>query len=195
MTRTDLTVMSLSQASRHKRDGFAAVITLEDPDAKAGDRLRFHKSPKPAHLILAVEDMDIPYPGYRLPTEDDAARILEFGRRFAGQPLLIHCQAGVARSPAAALLILTDRLGVGHELDALAHLIAIRPEAVPNRLLVAHGDRLLGCHGALVAAVAARDRMDPLPRVRRTRNFAERVRDAALIARCDLGLDALFGAP
>ncbi|RAK66362.1 hypothetical protein [Phenylobacterium kunshanense] len=72
-----------------------------------------------------------------------------------GRALLVHCFHGVGRSAAVALAILADRAGPGREQAALDRLLAIRPQATPNLVVVKLADEVLGRNGALVAAVSA----------------------------------------
>jgi predicted protein tyrosine phosphatase len=90
------------------------------------------------------------------PTMDDAQAIIEFARRNAecDGAVLCQCQAGISRSPAAALLCLATWTGAGHEQYCIDRLLRIRPSAVALRELVAFGDTLLGRNGKLVGAVA-----------------------------------------
>ncbi len=67
--------------------------------------------------------------------------------------LLCHCQAGISRSPAAALLCLAAWTGPGRERDCVEQVMQIRPAAVPHMGLVNFGDALLGRQGELVKAV------------------------------------------
>lgn len=56
--------------------------------------------------------------------------------------------AGIGRSGAAGLAILADRLEPGNEADALAQLLTICPQAVPNlRLTAAAGEPSAGAVG------------------------------------------------
>lgn len=147
-------VASLSQARKHKRR-FDAVITLEDPACRAAIQLRFHNRPAPAHLVLAFEDVDDDQLGIRVATHEQVAEALAFGRAQSSGSLLVHCFHGVGRSAAIALAIIADRLGPGAEPAAVEQLLALRPEATPNLVVVNLADELLGREGALSAAVAA----------------------------------------
>lgn len=91
------------------------------------------------------------------PTVDDARSIIEFAEsiRALGGVLLCQCQAGISRSPAAALLCLATWAGPGHERNCVAYLLQVRPSAVPHLDLVRFGDDVLGLNGALVEAVRA----------------------------------------
>lgn len=158
-----LVVSGLGWARRHKRK-FDAVLTIEDPcfvGRALGQfaSLRFHRQPAPAHLILRFYDLDYPLPEpyhqswMRLATQEDIVAALAFAQQH--ESLLIHCKAGVARSAAVALAILTERL---HDPQmALDALLEIRPIAVPNRCVVALADDLLGYHGRLLSTLDAWD--------------------------------------
>lgn len=149
-----LAVMSLSQASRHKRK-FEAVLSLESPSTRPAERLRFTKHPRPDHLVLRFEDLDEPGAGATTATREHVFAALSYARAVEGKSLLVHCQAGVGRSAGVALAVLADRLGPGRERKALDELLALRPESVPNLLVVKHADDLLGRGGALLAVVLA----------------------------------------
>jgi predicted protein tyrosine phosphatase len=79
------------------------------------------------------------------PTPDVMDRIMEFGLANADRSLLVHCHAGMSRSPAAAVAILCAR-GVDPE-QALVVLRDAHPpnrEFTPNRLAVQITADLLG---------------------------------------------------
>ncbi|MEQ8963369.1 MAG: PBS lyase, partial [Coleofasciculus sp. C2-GNP5-27] len=67
--------------------------------------------------------------------------------------LLVHCQSGVSRSAAVALIVVAELLGVGREKDALAYVLAARPQALPNLWIVQLADDILNRGGRLVEAV------------------------------------------
>jgi predicted protein tyrosine phosphatase len=87
-------------------------------------------------------------------TEEDIQRIIELAkhlRSYSGK-VLIHCEAGVSRSTAAALIIYACWLGPGREHEAMERVIAQRPYAIPNRRMVKFADSLLQLGGRLVQA-------------------------------------------
>ena len=143
-------IAGLYEAERIKSE-YDAVISIADPDEST---LGILYAP-PEQIILRFADIDAPWPGFPLPTIDHAAKALAFARLNANEDLLVHCSAGVSRSPAVALGIIADRLGRGFEEAALAAVIAKRPEALPNMMVVHHMDEALGRGGALVRALLA----------------------------------------
>lgn len=94
--------------------------------------------------------------------EEDVRRIISLAEQLRSESgtLLIHCEAGVSRSTATALIIYACWLGRGSEDEAMRRVLAQRPCAVPNRRMVALADRLLAFDGRLLLA---RDRLPLLP--------------------------------
>ena len=88
-------------------------------------------------------------------TEHDIQQIITLARelRSITGRVLIHCEAGVSRSSAAALIIYACWLGPGRELEAMERVLAQRPIAIPNRRMVALADRLLVRSGRLTAVL------------------------------------------
>lgn len=145
-------ITSASRARRIKRR-FEAVITIEDPDQAPSHRVRFHTPPIPPHLVLQFEDLDEPHDGIRTATVDQVSAAIAFARENQHATLLVHCHAGIARSTAISLAIITDRLGAGQEAAALAEVVRLQQFAVPNLIVVGHADAILGRDGALIGTV------------------------------------------
>ena len=91
-------------------------------------------------------------------TEEDVRRIIQLAEQLRAESgtLLIHCEAGVSRSTATALIMYACWLGRGREDEAMRRVIAQRPYAIPNRRMVALADSFLALDGRLVRA---RDRL------------------------------------
>ncbi len=86
------------------------------------------------------------------PTVDDIYQALDFSRKawaVSNSTLLVSCDYGASRSPALAYVIWADKMGPGRELEAFTHIINIRPEAVPNILVVSLGDMVLKRNNSL----------------------------------------------
>ena len=93
------------------------------------------------------------------PTEGDVRKIIAAAHELANQKgrVLIHCQAGISRSSAAAVILYAILLGPGKEAEAVAKVVAQRPIAHPNRKMIELADRLLERGGELVRAVGPAD--------------------------------------
>jgi predicted protein tyrosine phosphatase len=87
-------------------------------------------------------------------TKEDVQRIIELAEQLQSYngKVLIHCEAGVSRSTAAALIIYACWLGRGREREAMELVIAQRPIAMPNRRMVRLADNLLQLGGRLLQA-------------------------------------------
>lgn len=130
------------------------VLSIGDPGQDPPPGFAEHPARK---LYLQFHDIDVVPSGpwanlFRAPQPGDVREILAFGEGVRGG-LLIHCQAGISRSTAAATILVAARLGPGREDEAAAFVKQVRPQAWPNRLLVGFADELLGREGRLIEAV------------------------------------------
>lgn len=107
------------------------------------------------HLRVSCHDIVEPCPLEVLPDRRHVEQIIAFARQWdpAGR-ILIHCQAGISRSTATALITYAAHFPDWIE-DAAVRLRRTAPHAHPNPLIVELGDELLGLRGRLTAAVAA----------------------------------------
>ncbi|HEX6717120.1 MAG TPA: dual specificity protein phosphatase family protein [Pyrinomonadaceae bacterium] len=88
-------------------------------------------------------------------TEQDISKIITIAhelRSVAGR-VLIHCEAGISRSSAAALIMYACWLGPGREREAMSRVLAQRPIAMPNPRMVELADKLLDRNGRLRAVL------------------------------------------
>ena len=88
-------------------------------------------------------------------TEADIRQLIELAERVrsCSGRLLIHCEAGVSRSSAAALIMYACWLGPGSEREAMKRVLAQRPVSIPNRRMVELADKLLDRNGHLTAVL------------------------------------------
>jgi predicted protein tyrosine phosphatase len=88
------------------------------------------------------------------PSIDDIRQALQFFRSAwsdSNSRILVSCDYGASRSPALAYVFIADQLGAGRETEAFRLLLEIRPDAVPNGLVVRLGDVYLKRGSALIA--------------------------------------------
>jgi predicted protein tyrosine phosphatase len=146
--------------------GILALISIGAPDEAPCDG--FYEFPG-QKLRLEFDDieMDLPWLGYRGACWEDISRLLNFGAFLPAKgTILVHCAAGISRSSASALGLLTQRLGAGREQEAvelllddieLALSLGWREDTIlPNRRVIWMLDALLKRDGALIAAVQTR---------------------------------------
>jgi predicted protein tyrosine phosphatase len=107
-------------------------------------------------LRLTFHDIATPRDGLVMATEADVAALLTFDRTWSGvRPILVHCWAGVSRSPAVAYILACARSAPGGETILAERLREIAPYATPNAHLIALADRRLTRGGAMSRAIAA----------------------------------------
>ena len=109
---------------------------------------------KTERLCLSFHDIVEPRDGLVLADADQMRQLLDFVQGWNRQaPLLIHCYAGVSRSPAAAYIA---ALALDQQLDEkelAMKLRALSPSATPNIRLVTLADQLLERQGRMVQAI------------------------------------------
>lgn len=138
-----------THASRLKPSLLVSLLGVEGvPTTPAG------VAPK-AHLFVEVDDISQPMPGYVAPAHAHVETLVGFldgwDRR---RPALIHCYAGVSRSTAAALILLSLN-NPGREHAAARTLRDRAPHAQPNRRIIGLADQIMGLDGRLIGAVEA----------------------------------------
>lgn len=106
------------------------------------------------HLTLSFNDITEPTIGLVAADEELMRRLLDFSESWDGAaPMLIHCWAGISRSPAAAFASACQRHPDLAEREIAAGLRQAAPAATPNPLLVRLADRLLARHGRMIDAI------------------------------------------
>jgi predicted protein tyrosine phosphatase len=108
------------------------------------------------HLFLAMSDIVEPMDGHVIPDGAHIETLLAFARAWdRGEPLLIHCFAGVSRSTAAAFITACALNPSRNEGEIANAIRAVSPTATPNARLVALADTILARQGRMTKAVAA----------------------------------------
>ena len=98
------------------------------------------------HLKLQFDDISYSRDGYIAPSSWHVNRILEFSKDFVDtDKVLVHCQAGISRSTAAAIGILIQH-GMSYEY-AYNKIENIRPILLPNKLMVSFIDDYFNLEG------------------------------------------------
>jgi len=163
MSYPNLTILGIDEVKRLDRPQVDFLLSILSPE----DLLL-----PPAWVVqerwlsFGFADLDDPHAAsgsYFPPTRSDVLLILAFGRQVLDQQagredpltLLIHCSAGVSRSTAAGYAILCDWLGPGREAEAVQAVLAVRPVAQPNRLMVAYADDILARQGRMIETAQA----------------------------------------
>ena len=156
LTPFRVTICGIDELPAHNARGVTHVLSLLAPDWPP--LAAFDLYPPHRRLELRFHDVIDPGPGAVAPQPDDIEQLLQFGRDLKDTPrahLLVHCQAGVSRSTAAAILIVAQARAHRPAAEAVRAVVAYRPRAWPNLRIIEFGDALLGRGGELITAVAA----------------------------------------
>ncbi len=147
-----LYVCSLSKVVETVRaSGARSLVTILTAGASLA---RPSEIAPPRHLRISVSDINAPVEGHVLAGAEHVERLLAFLAEWDRRdPLLIHCYAGVSRSPAAAFIAACALAPQRCEFEVARRLRCASPTATPNRRLVALADHLLRREGRMVEAV------------------------------------------
>jgi predicted protein tyrosine phosphatase len=128
------------------------VLSLLGPALEAPQCLQIAPARR---LHLQFNDIIEPMEGLVPPNAEHIAELIAFGRGWdAGNPMLIHCWAGLSRSTAAAYILACDRAGPGREGLVAKRLREASPTATPNPLMIELADAALSRDGAMRMAIA-----------------------------------------
>jgi predicted protein tyrosine phosphatase len=143
-----LAVSSIPELERSlKRDaGFWNVVSIREPAVPRPAALRYAKQVHEA-IFEDREEIDPDIPGVP-PRREHLAGIFRFVDAHPGEPVLVHCRAGLSRSPAVGLALIVrvlwahgSGLGMHPKLvaQAVGLLLQIRPQSRPNTLVLQIG--------------------------------------------------------
>ena len=157
----DLIVTSLADAPKFLRQrDVRCIVSIGDP----GEKKPRGFTQVPVRLRLEFGDLRDAHLGdgrVPPPEPDDVEQIVRFVDAIVGTRTLIHCQQGISRSTAAAFIVTAKLLGPGRELEALDHVVKLRPIALPNTRMVRFADAILGRAGAMSRALLERKLVIP----------------------------------
>jgi predicted protein tyrosine phosphatase len=130
--------------------GADSLVSLLSPPSRAARPATIQPE---RHLALGLSDIVVPVEGQRLADGRQVDSLIAFFRRWErARPLVVHCYAGVSRSPAAAFIGLCA-LDAAPEIEIALKLRRLSPSATPNRRLVELADALLSRQGRMMAAI------------------------------------------
>lgn len=154
----DITIAGVHEIERLAATPFTQVISISDiavRDAGGFEHRTAELFPKARVLHCYFNDIDIATQDG--PTVAAITRVLDFSANFTKtDKILIHCLAGISRSTSLAFAIACQHSLPGEEKQAMEHLRKIRPQMLPNRLIVITADRLLKRSGRMIAVSTPR---------------------------------------
>ena len=139
------------------------IVSLLDPDAAFPE---FGSDYAGRHLRLRLHDVHVVTESQVAATRKHIEDLLAFLAQWQrGAPLLIHCRAGMGRSPAAAFIAACFYNPGVDELEVASELRRLSPTSRPNESLVGLADAALARTGRMTAAIADTGRGLPWPAV------------------------------
>ncbi len=156
LTGYDISICGLRELAEFEGRGVTHVLSILDPDWP--DPEDFSRYTPHRRTLLRFHDVVEPNPAYpETPDHKQVEALLRFGeetRTDAAEHVLIHCHAGVSRSTASAV-ILMSQFNAGKEIEAFRALHEIRPRCWPNSWLIRLADEILDRRGVMVEALRA----------------------------------------
>ena len=157
-SRATLTICGLQELDEHSARSVTHVLSILDPGWPEPEAF-FTYDPH-RRTTLHFHDEIEPAPGIELPRREHVEQILAFGcslqRDLAERPdahLLVHCHAGISRSTAAMTALLAQADSSLDEDTIFERVLAVRPKAWPNSLMIGFADELLSRGGRLTRAM------------------------------------------
>ena len=138
--------------SRSRGPSYRTLISIGDP----GARYPTGYGRVAQRLRLEMEDVAHPAAAHA-PQLEHVRALIGFAPTVArlGGACLVHCEAGISRSTAAALIVLRTLLPGAAPAELVDWLRERVPHAEPNRLMIRYADEVLGEVGGLYEALAA----------------------------------------
>lgn len=163
MTELNIKVYSRKGAEKALRDDrgigeIKAMISIADSypyTAKAP----YGTAKVPRLCRLVFDDTSDPNSSWDAPVIHDIVQIINFAKTLQRDQvdgtLLIHCEAGISRSAAAAIICKTTWDGPGLEIESILSTYKQNHKAWPNQLMIHYADVALERDGSLINAVRA----------------------------------------
>lgn len=148
-----ITICALSQVDKLcSKHNFTHIVSIGTPDSRCYGNGRekipysFRNFKLDNRIRLEFDDIDIAEDVFA-PKEHDIQRLINFLQTIPEDAnVLIHCFAGISRSTATALVLLMIKNNFNGAI-AKQNLLAIRPQAIPNKLICSLADKILGLSG------------------------------------------------
>ncbi|MEA2757568.1 MAG: hypothetical protein QOH65_181 [Methylobacteriaceae bacterium] len=147
-----LHVCSLARVAETVRaTGARSLVTLINVDTLVSRPAEIDAA---RHLFIGMSDIIEPLEGHILPGEEHVKKLIAFAKAWdRGEPLVIHCHAGVSRSTAAAFIIACALAPSRRESEIAEAVRRASHTATPNPRMVAIADAMLKRGGRMVAAI------------------------------------------
>jgi predicted protein tyrosine phosphatase len=156
LTTVRMTICGMIELGELPMSEVSHIVSILDPGSDGPHCLK--TVPSHARLDLRFHDIIDERDNMVCPQRDDIQRLLRFGRtldhdRESCTHLLIHCEVGISRSTAAAVLLFAQAFRDEPSGKAVERMLKARPYSWPNTRMIELGDELLERGGELITAV------------------------------------------
>lgn len=148
-----LIICSSEQVDCYRDAGITHLVSVRNPGISIDKPGWFRGLQLGLHFGDVVSDTDAQQYRTKAPTMDDIRRTVSFTSDAwmdNASKVLINCDYGASRSPALAYVAFAAKLGADREHEAFQAVLDIRPEAVPNMMVVELGNKFLQRGGKLM---------------------------------------------
>jgi predicted protein tyrosine phosphatase len=129
----------------------ARVVSILDPGSRFPELGPAYVG---RHLCLEFHDIHLATLDQILPAATHVDRLLRFLKRWdPGENLLIHCRAGIGRSPATAYIAACYHNPDIEESEIATQLRTVSPIARPNKTLIRIADNAMDRKGRMIGAM------------------------------------------
>lgn len=153
---SNISICSYNERENYRSQQITHLITIANPGADNDAPAWFVGDHLPLWFGDVVSEIDARQCNTKAASSDDIKQAIIFFRVARQHPdykVLISCDYGASRSPALAYVLLADQYGLGRESEAFNEVLSIRPESIPNKLVVQIADQLLARQGQLLASL------------------------------------------
>lgn len=153
-----LAICGIHEVPFYAQSNLTDIVSIGDPaHALCAAQPPPDFTPFPATRVHRFEFQDIAHVAETSPTIEHVKRLLDLIDSLIASKddvrVLFHCQAGRARSTAAAF-ILCVKGGMTYQ-QAYDYCVSIRGQIAPNLLMVKYADQLMGQDGKMIEHIAS----------------------------------------
>ena len=163
MAKFDIVTASKKYANSVMESGekIVGVISIGNPRSTAPVSVRGTRKPVLRLMFNDIDDRVLQVSnvkGFKVPSKNDVMSIIQFGQRIIkkaeskGGIILCHCDCGMSRSTACAVILRSIYHGKDKEGIVIKQVEMENPSAMPNLRMIRIADKIMERNGKLLRA-------------------------------------------